>query len=91
MSKKSLITRLNKIKNKFNKSKKIRKLLKKNRNLDKLLLNILPKSSSRIKIRNRCFLTGRSRGVYRKFMLSRCILREKILCGEIPGFFKISW
>ena len=44
----------------------------------------LPKSSSRIRIRNRCFKTGRPRGVIRRFKLSRLSFREMALNGEIP-------
>ena len=55
-------------------------------NLDKL-----PKSSSAIRIRNRCFITGRPRGVIRRFKLSRLSFREMALNGEIPGVTKASW
>lgn len=54
-------------------------------------LNALPRNSSRQRIRNRCALTGRPRGVYRKFGLSRIAIREKGLAGEIPGLTKSSW
>jgi small subunit ribosomal protein S14 len=54
-------------------------------------LNALPRNSSRGRIRNRCALTGRPRGVYRKFGLSRIAIREKGLAGEIPGLTKSSW
>ncbi|HEX6243197.1 MAG TPA: 30S ribosomal protein S14, partial [Polyangiales bacterium] len=50
-----------------------------------------PRNSSRQRIRNRCALTGRPRGVYRKFGLSRIAIREKGLAGEIPGLTKSSW
>jgi small subunit ribosomal protein S14 len=56
-----------------------------------LKLNALPRNSSRQRIRNRCALTGRPRGVYRKFGLSRIAIREKGLAGEIPGLTKSSW
>ena len=55
-------------------------------NLDKL-----PKSSSRIRVRNRCFKTGRPRGVISRFKLSRLSFREMALNGEIPGVTKASW
>ena len=54
-------------------------------------LRKLPKNSSRIRIRNRCELTGRPRGFYRKFGLSRLALRDKALKGELPGVTKSSW
>ena len=54
-------------------------------------LNALPRNSSKHRIRNRCALTGRPRGVYRKFGLSRIAIREKGLAGEIPGLTKSSW
>jgi small subunit ribosomal protein S14 len=51
----------------------------------------LPKNSSPVRLRNRCMLTGRPRGVYRKFMLSRIAFRELALSGELPGVHKASW
>ncbi len=54
-------------------------------------LNDLPRDSSRIRVRNRCELTGRSRGVYRKFSLSRIKLRELSMSGALPGVTKASW
>ena len=54
-------------------------------------LDKLPKSSSAIRIRNRYFITGRPRGVIRRFMLSRLSFREMALNGEIPGITKASW
>lgn len=54
-------------------------------------LRSLPKNASPIRVRNRCELTGRSRGVYRKFGLGRMKLREKALSGELPGVKKSSW
>jgi len=54
-------------------------------------LDKLPKSSSPIRIRNRCFITGRPRGVIRRFQLSRLSFREMALNGEIPGVTKASW
>ncbi len=56
-----------------------------------IALNKLPRNSNRNRVRNRCVLTGRSRGVYRKFGLSRIAIREKGLAGEIPGLTKSSW
>ena len=54
-------------------------------------LDNLPKSSSPIRVRNRCFITGRPRGVIRRFKLSRLSFREMALNGEIPGVTKASW
>ena len=54
-------------------------------------LNELPRDSSKIRVRNRCKLTGRTRGVYRKFGLSRIKIRELSMSGELPGVVKSSW
>ena len=54
-------------------------------------LDSLPRRSSSTRIRNRCFATGRPRGVLRKFNLSRLCFREMALKGEIPGITKASW
>ena len=54
-------------------------------------LNDLPKDSSRVRIRNRCEITGRARGVYRKFGLSRIKMRELSVSGTLPGVIKASW
>ncbi len=54
-------------------------------------LNDLPRNSSKIRHRNRCELTGRSRGVYRKFGLSRIKIRELSMTGDLPGVVKSSW
>ena len=51
----------------------------------------LPRNSSPVRLRNRCRLTGRPRGVFRKFGLGRNKLREIALRGEIPGLIKASW
>lgn len=51
----------------------------------------LPRNSAKIRKRNRCALTGRSRGVHRKFKLCRNMLREKASRGELPGVTKSSW
>ncbi|PCJ59890.1 MAG: 30S ribosomal protein S14 [Rhodospirillaceae bacterium] len=56
-----------------------------------LKLAALPKNSSGVRLHNRCRLTGRSHGVYRKFNLSRIALRELALKGQIPGMLKSSW
>ncbi len=54
-------------------------------------LAALPRNSSAVRRRNRCVLTGRSRGYLRKFGLSRIKFRELALRGEIPGVVKASW
>jgi small subunit ribosomal protein S14 len=54
-------------------------------------LNKLPKNSSKIRLRNRCQFTGRSRGFLRKFKLSRLCFREMANQGLIPGIVKASW
>lgn len=54
-------------------------------------LQKLPRDSSVTRLRNRCELTGRSRGYYRKFGLGRSKLREMAMSGRIPGITKASW
>jgi small subunit ribosomal protein S14 len=54
-------------------------------------LQSLPRDASPSRQRNRCAITGRSRGVYRKFGLSRVKIREVAMRGEIPGLTKASW
>ena len=51
----------------------------------------LPKNSAKERIRNRCELTGRPRGVYRKFKMARNMLRDLSLQGQVPGVVKSSW
>jgi len=51
----------------------------------------LPRNGAKIRIRNRCSLTGRARGYHRKFGLSRLMLRELASKGQIPGVTKASW
>ena len=51
----------------------------------------LPRDSAKIRIKNRCVMTGRPRGYYRKFGLSRIALREEALKGNLPGVTKASW
>ena len=54
-------------------------------------LQKLPRDASPVRLRNRCALTGRPRGVYKKFGLARNKLRELALKGEVPGIIKASW
>ena len=56
-----------------------------------LKLSKLPKNSGRTRIRNRCEITGRPHGVYRKLKISRIALRELASSGKIPGMTKSSW
>ena len=57
----------------------------------RLKLAELPRNSSPVRIRNRCELSGRPRGYYRKFKLSRIALRDLASRGQIPGMVKSSW
>jgi small subunit ribosomal protein S14 len=54
-------------------------------------LQSMPRDASPSRLRNRCQVTGRSRGVYRKFGLARQKIREVAMRGEIPGLTKASW
>lgn len=54
-------------------------------------LQNLPRNSSAVRLRNRCQITGRPRGVFRKFGLCRIKIRELAMNGEIPGVVKASW
>lgn len=57
----------------------------------RLKLQQLPRNASPTRLRNRCTLTGRPRGTYRKFGLARSKLREAAMRGEVPGMTKASW
>ena len=87
-----------KIVSKFNKKRKALKkmIMQKDLSMEERFklqskLNDLPRDSSNIRIRNRCKITGRTRGVYRKFGLSRIKLRELTMSGMLPGVVKSSW
>src|SRR5437588_5882685 len=67
----------------------VRRKLKKEKNFAALAK--LPRDSSPTRSHNRCQLTGRSKGVLRKFKVSRIMLRELALAGKIPGLKKASW
>lgn len=54
-------------------------------------LNKLPRDSSPSRLRNRCAITGRAHGYYRKFGLGRNKLREAAMRGDVPGLIKASW
>jgi len=89
MARKSLIAREEKRRMLYEKYKAKREELKKEGNLEEL--QKLPKNSSPVRLKNRCMFTGRSRGYHRKFGVSRLVLREMALKGEIPGLKKASW
>jgi small subunit ribosomal protein S14 len=57
----------------------------------RLRLAKLPRNSSKVRIKHRCGLSGRSKGFYRKLKLSRIALRELANFGQIPGMTKASW
>lgn len=57
----------------------------------RLKLAELPRNAALVRVRNRCEMTGRPRGVYRKFRLSRIALRELASQGQVPGVVKSSW
>ena len=83
---------------KFSKKRKELKKIIKNKNLPleerfnaQLKLAKLPRNSARTRIRNRCEITGRPHGVYRKLKISRIALRELASEGKIPGMTKSSW
>lgn len=61
------------------------------RNSARLKLQSLPRNASPTRLRNRCQLTGRPRGVFRKFGLCRNKIRELAMKGEVPGVVKASW
>ena len=67
------------------------KLAQEDRYEARLKLQKLPRDASPVRLRNRCALTGRPRGTFRKFGLGRNKLREIAMRGEIPGVIKASW
>ena len=87
--------------------KLVKKFLRKRENLKKIIKNKklpleerfaaqlklakIPRNSARVRIRNRCEITGRPHGVYRKLKISRIALRELASKGKIPGMTKSSW
>jgi small subunit ribosomal protein S14 len=81
-------------KNKRNSLKRIihsRTISPEERFVAQLKLAAMPRTSSSTRIRNRCMVTGRARGFYRKFGISRIMLREMAAEGLIPGVRKASW
>ena len=101
MAKMSSINKNNKrvkLSNKFYKKRKNLKKIIMNKNLTleerfkaQQKLSKLPRNSARIRVRNRCQITGRPHGVYRKLKISRIALRQLGLQGKIPGMVKSSW
>nr|WDA99947.1 ribosomal protein S14 [Cyanidium sp. THAL103] len=100
MAKKSIIERNKKRLNKVQKYFYLRNLLKQKILSSKSLeekfeyyekLQQLPKDSCRVRIRNRCWITGRSRGVFKNFGLSRHFFRDLSSNGFLPGIVKSSW
>ena len=73
----------------YEKYRKQREELKANGDYEEL--QKLPRDSSMTRLKNRCMFTGRARGFHRKFGISRLVLREMALKGEIPGLKKSSW
>ncbi len=57
----------------------------------RLKLQGLPRNSSPVRLRNRCALTGRPRGVFSKFGIARSKLRDLMMSGQVPGVTKASW
>ena len=87
-----------KLTKKYEKKRNELKKIIKNKKLDlserfdaQLKLNKLPKNSSKTRIMNRCEITGRPHGVYRKLRISRIALRDMASSGKIPGMTKSSW
>lgn len=101
MAKKSMIAREVKRKKLVDKYAAKRELLKKlivdssasddDRMNAEIMLQKLPRDSSASRLRNRCNITGRPHGYYRKFGLGRNKLRESVMRGDVPGVTKASW
>ena len=101
MAKMSSINKNNrrlKLSNKFYKKRKDLKKIVMNKSLTleerfkaQQKLSKLPRNSAKIRVRNRCQITGRPHGVYRKLKISRIALRQLGLQGKIPGMVKSSW
>lgn len=89
MSSKSTTQRMKRVKRTNDKYAETRRKLKEEG--DYAGLAQLPRDASPTRMRNVCALTGRSRGVYRKFKISRIMLRKLALEGKIPGMRKASW
>ena len=101
MAKKSMVARENKrrklVEKYVQKREALRNIINSESSSDEdkwtaqMQLQSLPRDSSAARLRNRCGLTGRPHGYFRKFGLSRNKLRESAMKGEIPGLVKASW
>lgn len=89
MAKTSQIARENKRRKLVERYSLKRKELKEKGDYDSI--SLLPRNSNPIRLHNRCMVTGRARGYYRKFGLSRLTFRKMALEGKIPGVRKASW
>ena len=89
MASKSTTEKMKRIQRTVDKYADLRRKLKEEG--DYAALQRLPRDASPTRVRNLCALTGRSRGVYRKFKVSRIMLRELALQGKVPGMRKASW
>lgn len=101
MTKKCMLARENvrakAVANGMEKRRRLKKIIKsvtasqEEKEMAMLALQKMPRDSNPIRMRNRCFLTGRPRGYYRRFGLGRNKLREHAMLGDIPGLKKASW
>lgn len=89
MARKCLFAREEKKRKVYEKYAALRKELKEKGDYE--ALQQLPRNASPVRLHNRCLMTGRPRGYYRKFGVSRLVFREMALRGEIPGIKKSSW
>ncbi len=89
MAKKSVIARQAKRERMVAKYADLRKKLKEEGNYDEL--DKLPRNSNKIRLKNRCLLTGRPKGYMRKYGVCRVMFRKMALEGKIPGVTKASW
>ena len=88
---KELVARYAKLRKELKATQANEKLAPEEREAAGRKLRSLPRNSSAVRVRNRCALTGRPRGFYRKFGLSRIALRDLALQGYLPGVIKASW
>tara|TARA_B100001996_G_scaffold186691_1_gene142818 strand:+ start:209 stop:514 length:306 start_codon:yes stop_codon:yes gene_type:complete len=91
MNRKNLIERLHKKRLSIKKLLKNKEMSIEERIKTQIKIDSMPRNSSKIRFRNRCFLSGRPRGIYSKFNLSRIAIRDLAGKGQIPGLTKASW
>ena len=91
LNRKILIDRLSEKRNKLKKLLLNKELPFEERVRIQIKLEFFPRNSFKIRFRNRCFISGRFRGVYSKFNLSRIAIRDMVGKGQIPGLTKASW